>query len=132
MLNPLTSKNTTMKFIILLISLSHVLGSCNNNDNQAGQNASLYKFDQQKWNIQQGDDHPYRDEMLDDLVAYVRLKGLKKDELINLLGKPSRIDSSYFFYRIVQERIGLLPLHTKTLVIKLNKDGIVEWRKIHE
>lgn len=77
-------------------------------------------------------DYLYRNEMLKDLISNHSLKGLKKDELIDLLGPPDRIDSGYLFYMIAQKRLYFFPLHTKTLVIKLAKDSTVEWRKIHE
>ena len=43
-------------------------------------------------------DYLYRNEMLKDLISNHSLKGLKKDELIDLLGQPDRIDSGYLFY----------------------------------
>ena len=70
--------------------------------------------------------------MLKDLMTNHELHGVKKDELVNLLGPPTRTDSSYLFYLIVQERFGFLTLHTKTLVIKLADDSTVTWLKIHE
>ena len=90
------------------------------------------KFDKTKWSTRDEQDYPYRDNMLNDLMTNQRLHGLKRDSLINLLGAPDRLDSSYLFYRIAQERVGSFPIHTKTLVIKLTKDSTVEWRKIHQ
>lgn len=77
-------------------------------------------------------DYPYRDKMLKDLITNHLLRGVKKEELVNMLGQPGRSDSDYLFYTIAQERLGFFPLHTKSLVIKLTKDSTVEWRKIHE
>jgi hypothetical protein len=88
-------------------------------------------FDKVKWRAQVGNDYPYREQMLQDVIANEGLKGLKKVELIELLGQPDRVDSSYLFYRVSQKRIGFFPLNTKTLVIKLASDSTVEWRKIH-
>lgn len=77
-------------------------------------------------------DYPYRDNMLKDLLAKDTLHRVKKDSLLSLLGSPDRRDSNYLFYMIAQRRLGVLPLHTKTMVIKLTKDSAVEWVKIHE
>lgn len=90
------------------------------------------KFEKAKWVMQENNDYPHRNAMLHDLVYNVPLKGLHCDSLINLLGAPTRIDSSYLFYRVEQKRIGFFPLHTRTLVIKMAADSTVAWRKIHE
>lgn len=90
------------------------------------------KFDTVKWKTKHEMDYPYRNNMLNDLMAHYELHGLKLDELVALLGYPDRSDSGYLFYTIAQERWGFFPLHTKTLVIKLTRDSAVEWRKIHE
>jgi hypothetical protein len=90
------------------------------------------EFDKRKWNEKAGKDYPYRDDMVDDLIANQHLKELKRNEVIDLLGEPDRIDSLYLFYKISQERLGSWPLHTKTLVIKLSQDGTIDWIKIHK
>ncbi len=123
-----------MKFIIFFILLLSSIYGCNDTikHKQWDENISREKFDKTKWSIKDATDYPYRDKMLNDLITNEKLKGLKKKEVIDLLGRPDRIDSSYLFYRIAQQRIGFFPLHTKTLVIKLTKDSTVEWRKIHQ
>jgi hypothetical protein len=60
------------------------------------------------------------------------LDSLRKDEILDLLGQPDKIDGNYLFYRIAQQRLGFWPLHTKTLVIKFYEDSTVEWIRIHE
>lgn len=97
-----------------------------------GANTAEKKFEQTKWNARAGEDYPYRDQMLQDVVANVKLKGMKHGELISLLGEPDRVDNGHLFYLVSQKKIGFLTLHTKTLVIKLDSDSAVEWRKIHE
>ncbi len=121
-----------MKFLIFIITFLAVGFSCENNSKQDGADKSQQPFDKIKWVMRSGDDYPYRDKMLEDLVANVTLKGLTYKELIDVLGAPDRKDSSYLFYRVAQQRIGFFPLHTKTLVIKFDRDSTVEWRKIHE
>ncbi len=80
-------------------------------------------FDSAKWQIKKGLDHPYRLNMLSDLMKSDTLKTLKKEEIITLLGPPNQIDDVYIFYTVAQKRIGLFPINTKSLVIKLAKDG---------
>ena len=89
-------------------------------------------FDEDRWKIKEGADYPYRDEMLHDLVYEQQLKGLEKEELIKLLGEPDRSKKGFLYYRVAQKRLGLLPLHTTTLVIELSEDSIVKTRRIHE
>lgn len=120
---------------ILLLSLYCL--ACNNTREEKSDKADSgtkteIKFDKTKWRTKDGRDYPYRNDMLEDLMNNQNLKGLKRDEVIVLLGQPDRIDSSYLFYMIAQKRIEFFPLHTKTLVIKLAKDSTVEWRKIHD
>jgi hypothetical protein len=118
-----------MKAVILLISVLSFFCSCNRNDKASNQE----KFDKIKWQTKEGSEYPYRNNMLKDLVANYTVSGLKKEAVIHLLGEPTRRDSSYLFYRVHQDLFAdILPIHTRTLVIKLTKDSIVEWRKIHE
>jgi hypothetical protein len=120
-----------MKFAILFISIISIFYSCNTNGKQADKNNQV-KFDKTKWQLKEDDAYPYRNEMLDDLIKNVTLKGLKKVEVLDLLGPPTRVDADYLFYTIDQPKIGIVTLSNKSLVIKLTKDSTVEWRKIHE
>lgn len=108
--------------------------SCMERDaNQDAQNAqSEWVFDKEKWKMRDGNGYAYRDKMLHDVVYNLGLKGMPKDTLIALLGEPDRKDFDHLFYAISSDQIMLLTLHSKTLVIKLDKNGLVEWRKIHE
>lgn len=90
------------------------------------------KFDKSKWIMNNGNDYPYRDDMLNDLINNVKLKEIKYDSLISLLGPANREDGQYLFYRIMQHRLGFFVLSEKTLVVKLNEDSTVAWRKIKE
>jgi hypothetical protein len=90
------------------------------------------KFDKIKWRKKKDMDYPYRERMLEDLLNNHHLKELKKDEVLDLLGQPDRIDGYYLFYLIAQQRISFFPLHTKTLVINLSPDSTINWIKIHE
>lgn len=91
------------------------------------------KFDKIKWATREGRHYPYRNNMLNDLITNQKLKGIKKDEVLFMLGQPTRTDSNYLFYTVDQKFIGEIPvpLYTKSLVIKFANDT-VEWRKIKE
>jgi hypothetical protein len=118
-----------MKIAILFLSFLSLTCSCHNKE---ADKDSKIKFDKTKWQTKEADAYPYRDKMLDDLVDNITLKGLKKNELLELLGPPTRADGDYLFYTIKQPHFGPIPLSNKSLVIKLTKDSTVEWRKIHE
>jgi len=89
-------------------------------------------FDKAKWRIQNDAAYAYRDKMLYDLIENRKLKPLKKEAILELLGEPDRTDSLYLFYTILQKRTLFFPLHTKSMVIKLKENDSVEWVKIHE
>ncbi|WP_462221141.1 hypothetical protein [Ferruginibacter sp.] len=123
-----------MQLKILLLLLAICCLACNNGKakKEVSETTTAIEFDTTKWRTKDGDDYPYRDELLTYLITNNKLKGWKKDSVVALLGQPDKIDSNYLFYSIAQNRIGFFPLHTKTLVIKLAADSTVEWRKIHE
>jgi hypothetical protein len=119
------------KFMMLLVMLS-CLACKKTAEETTEEGKTEIAFDKTKWQTKKGDDYPYRDKMVNDLVASDTLKTVKKEAIIALLGEPSREDNNYLFYTVSQERAGFWPLHTKTVVIKFLKDGTVEWVKIHE
>jgi hypothetical protein len=101
--------------------------------NSKKKDATPLKFNTTNWMVREDDQYPYRDRMLNDLIDNVRLHKLKKEEVIKLLGPPTRSQNGHLYYLIKQDFIAnTLPMHTKTLVIKLDKDSMVEWRKIHQ
>lgn len=95
-------------------------------------------FEADKWKVKVGGDYPYRDKMLEDLmnsrqiVGDKGLRDLEREQILELLGEPDRIDTNYLFYRVEQMRLGLWPIHTKTMVIELSENNQVNWVKIHE
>ncbi|WP_462254792.1 hypothetical protein [Ferruginibacter sp.] len=123
-----------MQLNTLLLLLTIWCLSCNNGKAKkaVSETTTAIEFDTTKWRTKDGDDYPYRDELLTYLTTNNKLKGWKKDSVLAFLGQPDKIDSNYLFYSIAQKRLGFFPLHTKTLVIKLAADSTVEWRKIHQ
>jgi hypothetical protein len=112
------------KTYILLLSLCCL--ACNNASEEKIEKTdpvtkSGMAFDKTKWNTKSGTDYPFRNEMLTKLRATDTLRHLKQEEIIALLGLPDRMDKEYLFYKIEQKHIGILPLQTKTLVIKLSE-----------
>ena len=55
------------------------------------------KFDREKWVQQEGDSYPYRNAMLNDLIADKKLTGTKRNGILNTLGEPTKVDTNYFF-----------------------------------
>lgn len=114
--------------ILLWFCLVCFCVSCNNNK----QPANTAKYEKAKWVIKEDKDYPYREDMLKDLMDHHDLHKAKSAAIFQLLGEPDRIDNNHLFYRVSQKRFGFLPLHTRTLVIKLRTDSTVEWVKIHQ
>jgi hypothetical protein len=124
-----------IKILILLLFLG--CAACSNPKGEESVNMDSVSnvevpFDKNKWADKKGEDYPHRDGMLKDLMENQNLKSMRGSEVLGLLGQPDRIDSSYFFYRVAQKRVGFVPLHTRTLVIKLAADSTVDWVKIHQ
>jgi len=101
-------------------------------DSKEGDAAGGMPFDSAKWLVKEGGRYPYRDRMLDDLIHHHRLHGMHRDRVLQFLGIPDRKNGAYLYYAVDRDQLGPLTLHTKTLVIKLNSDSTVEWRKIHQ
>lgn len=117
-------------FLLLLISS---LTACKKTTEEDKSNPQTeLSFNKEKWAIKEADDYPYRENMLNDLITNVTLKGITKAQVTALLGTPDRTDNDYLFYTVAQERVGFFTLHATTLVLKLDKNGTVAWRKIHQ
>jgi hypothetical protein len=111
--------------------------SCSDADNtrpfKAGDdNEEKIKFEKTQWQVKDFEDYPFRNAMLDDLIDSRIIKPLNKDQILELLGQPDRINENYLYYRVAQTRLGAWPLHTKTLVIKIPEDGSENLVMIHE
>ncbi len=89
-------------------------------------------FDPELWKEEKGWGYAHRNAMLQDLVTDPGIRKLTKMEILELLGEPTRINQQYLYYLVDQKRAFILPLHTKTLVIKFTPADSIEWMKIHE
>lgn len=119
-----------MKAFYLLLTLL-VLSSCREERKGFQDTETETAFDAILWQTRQGEDYPYRDQMLNALFRTDTLKGMSPDLLETTLGAPDRSDGNFRFYRIAQRRAGVFPLHTKTLVIELAGDTVRTVR-LHE
>lgn len=120
-----------MKYLIALCVLCCAACKSELADKSRGQQDVQIPFDSEKWKNKSDGAYPFRFQMLDDLLYQDTIRKLNRQEVLDLLGEPERINGDYFYYLIVQNRIGLLPIQTKTLVIKFMKEGKVEWIKLH-
>ena len=89
-------------------------------------------FDRSKWLIKEGYEYPYRPEMLKDIVYNDTVRSLSRTELHELLGAPDRSQENHLYYRIDQTRFLGWPMHTQTMVVKINEKDSIDWIKIHE
>lgn len=121
----------------LILFYSTLLLACNpDSTDQSVQTteelATEISFDQEKWRLKKGEEYPFREQMLKDIVYNDTVRKLSKEELIALLGEPNKINEGHLYYRISQTKLGFWTLHTKTMVVKLSEDTNIEWIKIHE
>lgn len=120
-----------MRYLILLVALFGI-HSCGNRDDTPQPENLPTAFDKEKWRTKIQEDYPYRDELLPFLLTNDTLKKMHGNQVLDFLGQPDRTDSSYLFYLVNKKKIGFFTLHSKTLVIKLKPDSMVEWRKVHK
>lgn len=90
------------------------------------------RFDRSKWLVKEGKDYPYRPEMLKDVVYNDTVRSLSKEEVLKLFGEPDRSQDNHLYYRIDQTRFWNWPMHTQTMVIRINEKDSIDWIKIHE
>ena len=118
--------------VILLITASSLLHGCNDITN--------IKFDKAKWDsVGDLESYPYREHMLNDLIAHHQIKGLNYKQLIDSLGQPENYQDigDSIRYDIVVNYGYLDPKSGKYLAIGFNKDSIatrfkvVEWKNRH-
>ena len=59
-------------------------------DKEQKEAKSAAVFDEAKWKSREGEDYPYRNSMLNDVLYNDTVRTLSRDEVIDLLGKPDR------------------------------------------
>ena len=92
---------------------------------------NMINFESEKWQIKEGGQYLYREQMLNDLIHNDSIRSLSQKELLSLLGPPKKIDNNHIFY-LISEKKAIITLHTKTLVIKYKNEEELEWMKIHQ
>lgn len=125
------------RLLFLLFTLFLAFASCQNaGEEKAGADipepAGEMKFDEAKWKTKDGEDYPFRDKMLNDVIYNDTLRALRKGAILDVLGEPDRTNDDYLYYTISRKRLGFWTLHAKTMVIKFSGDDTIEWIKIHE
>ena len=126
-----------MNIKILLAFLAVAFIACSDSDDQQAARGTDQKktetpFEREKWSIKEGDEYPYREQMLRDVVYNDTIRSLDEAELLNLLGSPDRRNDGHLYYRIARKGLGPLTLHETTMVVKMADDQSIEWIKIHE
>ena len=110
-----------MKNIFLLLTF-FIFTSCQIN--------SQIKFDKEKWLLKENNKYIYREEMLEDLVTNIQLKGLTRKQLIDLLGSSENMweTDKNLFYPILQNYDE--PPHIITLAIVINEKDLVDYFEV--
>jgi len=113
-----------MRHMTTLLILALGLASC---DHQI-------KFDKNAWSTK-NDIFPCecRERMMEDLTKNHKLVGLKNNELMKILGTPDlKQDLNIQYNLVIDYGSDIDPIHTKTLLFKLNSDSTVKDYKISE
>ena len=116
---------------LLFVCILLIAFACQNEKGQNSETPENIPFESQKWKVKEGGDYPFREKMLQDVLYTDTIRHLSKGQILDQLGQPDRSQDGYLYYTIEQQRIGALPLHTSTIVIKLDADS-VDWIKLHE
>ena len=127
----------TMRFTFFILFLFISSCSCNKESKEKSnpkkdKEPTEISFDKEKWSVKKGQSYPYREKMLNNLIFNDSLRGLKRVEIIEQLGEPSRTNNEYVYYLIEKNKAFFFTLNSRTLVIKFKEDDTVEWMKIHE
>ena len=120
----------SFKIIFAFIFIVFFIG-CGSDQSSIAE-ANQMKFDKSLWQAKKGDGYPFREAMLENVIWNDSLRALDESALKAALGEPQRETEAHLYYLINQQKMGVFPLHTKMLVIKLTPEDKVEWMKIHE
>lgn len=126
-----------MKRILILLMLLPLMLSCKSDHEDkktsklASENAEI-PFEKDKWALKEGKDYVYREQMYEAVLYNDTIRSLSEVKLISLLGDPDYHEEGHLYYRISETRLMNWTVKTKTMVVKLNQDGSIEWIKVHE
>ncbi|RFZ82839.1 hypothetical protein DYU05_11790 [Mucilaginibacter terrenus] len=117
-------RSRILRFIIYLFATALILSGCKRHE----------PFTPKGWDDGDGLSFPKRYLMVDSLLASKKLIGLKYKQVVWLLKAPQRnsFTDRSFSYEITRKMNGVDTLHTKDLVIYLNKDSVVTSAKVVE
>lgn len=121
---------------VLILGLIILSVACNTDTQDPTEQENLpineLAFDKDKWQTKEGAAYPYREAMLQNIIFNDSIRGLNSEEILALLGEPTRQQDNYLYYRISQNRVGMMTLNAKTMVIKFTDHDTIEWIKVHE
>jgi len=126
-----------MKRILILLLLLSAILSCKSDQEDkatsklASENIEI-PFDKDKWALKEGKDYVYREQMYEAVLYNDTIRSLTEVQLLEALGDPDYHEEGHLYYRISETRLMNWTVKTKTMVVKLNQDGSIEWIKVHE
>ena len=128
---------TTFQTIPVVVMMFAII-ACNSSDNHSSSagkvnSDSAAHFEQTKWKTKENGKYSFRDQMLNEVLYSDSIRTLTKQQVIDMLGEPDRVNENYLYYTISKTKLGSWTLKSKTLVIKITDDeDVVEWIKLHE
>ncbi len=115
-----------MKSLTYILILMTLLSSCKCNNSQAPKEPDVVRFDKIKWQQKDDQGYTYRDKMAGDLITSKTLDGLKRADVLNLLGNPDRNEQNYLFYELLEEKAYGFSLNKKVMLVYIGADSVVE------
>lgn len=126
-------KHFSVLFLLMLLCIS-----CDQEKEQSASvpekevNQTTEPFTSAKWKKQQEGEFPFRPLMYKEVLYSDSLRTLSKQDIIQLLGAPSREENNHLYYLVERTRMGTWTVKQKSLVFKFNQQDSVEWIKLHE
>jgi hypothetical protein len=88
-------------------------------------------FNQEKWMEKEGTTYPYRHQMVREVLYNDTIRNLNRDELLQLLGEPSREAQEHLYFEVSRKRLGPWTVRGSFLVVKVNAKDSIDWIKLH-
>ena len=89
-------------FLLILFSAIALTGCGENAEHKAAHQASGSSFDRAKWQVKEGEDYPFRSEMVNDILYNDTIRTLNQMEILELLGAPDRMQDGHLYYTVSQ------------------------------